>query len=140
MSGTLNINASVIAGGSSSVSGVIGRNGVGLLSAPSYTGVYGVSYGANGNGVSGEANSGSLAFGIYGKSSSGYAGFFDGKVQVNGNATGDGRELRWERRRTDKPEFRWEWRRINKPERMVANRQLLHRHGLPCEQHGTFVC
>ncbi|MBI1745063.1 MAG: hypothetical protein HYR55_00555 [Acidobacteria bacterium] len=48
-------------------------------------GVLGYSSGTNGNGVIGEANTGSAAYGIWGKSTSGFAGFFDGKVRVNGN-------------------------------------------------------
>ncbi len=43
-------------------------------------GVRGFSGGDGSNGVIGEANNGSVAYGVWGKSSSGYAGYFDGKV------------------------------------------------------------
>ena len=85
MSGTLNVNASVIAGGAGVTTGMVGKNGAGGLSAPTSTGIYGVSYDVNGNGVMGEAENGNLAFALYGKSASGYAGYFDGNVQINGN-------------------------------------------------------
>ena len=48
------------------------------------TAVYGVTNSANGTGVLGEANNGSLAYGIWGKSSSGFAGYFNGNVQATG--------------------------------------------------------
>jgi hypothetical protein len=38
----------------------------------------------NGDGVFGEANSGGSAWGIHGRSTSGYAGFFNGNVSVTG--------------------------------------------------------
>jgi hypothetical protein len=50
-------------------------------------GVRGESTGINGNGVHGIANSGSSAFAVYGESSSGYAGYFTGKVNVIGVLT-----------------------------------------------------
>jgi len=46
------------------------------------TGVYGESSAMNGTGVYGVANNGSLAYGVWGFSTSGFAGFFNGKVQV----------------------------------------------------------
>jgi hypothetical protein len=49
-----------------------------------YNGVYGFSDKTNGNGVVGEADSGASAYGVWGKSTSGYGGYFDGKVFVNG--------------------------------------------------------
>jgi hypothetical protein len=48
-------------------------------------GVYGSSEVADGNGVIGEANNGSNAYGVWGKSTSGFAGFFSGNVHVEGN-------------------------------------------------------
>jgi hypothetical protein len=48
-------------------------------------GVYGVSTATNGNGVYGEANNGNFAYAVWGLSTSGYAGFFSGRVQVTGN-------------------------------------------------------
>jgi hypothetical protein len=48
------------------------------------TGAYGFSVASNGNGAVGEANVGTSAYGVWGKSSSGFAGFFSGKVHVNG--------------------------------------------------------
>ena len=55
-------------------------------------GVYGFSDLANGNGVVGEAGAGSVPYAIWGKTTNanGYAGYFDGKVQVNGNLTVSG--------------------------------------------------
>lgn len=53
-------------------------------------GVHGISQDVDGNGVIGEANNGRDAYAVWGRSSSGFAGFFDGTVQVNGalNVTG----------------------------------------------------
>ncbi len=51
-------------------------------------GVYGISTVLNGNGIIGEANNGSLAFGVWGKSTSGYAGYFEGNVLITGTCTG----------------------------------------------------
>jgi hypothetical protein len=48
-------------------------------------GVYGLSTLNNGTGVKGVADSGTNAFGVWGASSSGYAGYFSGKVEVTGN-------------------------------------------------------
>jgi len=39
---------------------------------------------SSGTGIQGVANSGAAAWGVYGGSSSGYAGYFNGKVHVNG--------------------------------------------------------
>jgi len=50
----------------------------------SATGVKGLSTGNNGTGVIGEANTGTSAYGIWGKSTSGYAGYFSGNVHVTG--------------------------------------------------------
>jgi hypothetical protein len=47
-------------------------------------GVYGKSDAANSNGVIGEANNGTFAYGVWGKSTSGYAGYFTGNVHVTG--------------------------------------------------------
>jgi hypothetical protein len=62
--------------------GVEGRSSSGGIS--SY-GVYGESTTSSGTGVRGQANNGSSAYGIWGISSSGYAGWFEGKVRVTGN-------------------------------------------------------
>jgi len=48
-------------------------------------GVHGLSSDPNGNGVIGDANTGSAAYGIWGRSTSGFAGFFDGAVRINGS-------------------------------------------------------
>jgi hypothetical protein len=77
------------------VSGV-GRWGVHGVSriqdgaGPQDFGVMGVAQQVNGNGVIGWADNGSVAYGVWGRSSSGYAGFFSGNVQVNGNLTKTG--------------------------------------------------
>jgi len=55
-----------------------------VLSGTQNAGVHAVSNAFNGNGLIAEANTGSSAYAIWGKSSTGYAGYFDGKVQVNG--------------------------------------------------------
>jgi hypothetical protein len=53
-------------------------------------GVFGSSLATGGNGVIGEANNGYNAYGVWGVSTDGYAGFFEGNVHVKGNfeATG----------------------------------------------------
>src|SRR6266446_6222670 len=48
------------------------------------TAVSGLANGLNGSGVFGEAENGSLAFGVWGRSASGVAGQFDGNVNVTG--------------------------------------------------------
>lgn len=48
-------------------------------------GVHGISTASDGNGILGEANTGSEAFAIWGKSTNGEAGHFTGKVVVNGD-------------------------------------------------------
>jgi hypothetical protein len=63
------------------VAGTIRANSV-LVVSSSSSGVWGWS--ASGNGVSGESLS---ATGVYGQSTAGYAGWFEGKVHVNGNLT-----------------------------------------------------
>ncbi len=42
---------------------------------------------ANGNGIQGIANNGASAYGVWGQSSGGYAGYFSGKVNITGKAT-----------------------------------------------------
>lgn len=79
-----------------------GSNGTGVRGQGTANGVYGS--GVNGvygfssinsaTGVIGEANNGSLAFGVWGISSSGYAGYFSGKVNVTGNLTKSGGSFR----------------------------------------------
>ncbi len=61
-----------------------GVHGVSPNGGVSAAGVSGFSSGANSNGVIGEANNGVGAYGVWGRSSSGFAGFFSGKVQVSG--------------------------------------------------------
>ena len=65
------------AGGSAS-----GVRGVNSSSGP---GVRGTGLGSAGTGVRGDAESGSMAYGIWGLSSSGFAGYFNGKVRVIGD-------------------------------------------------------
>jgi len=67
-------------GGSDDSDGVQGI-GVGTTGA----GAHGISPSFNGNGVVGEAHNGTLAYGVWGRSNSGYAGMFDGKVRVRGD-------------------------------------------------------
>jgi hypothetical protein len=61
-------------------SSVNGDGVQGSSAASSAAGVHGVSYGGV-TGVLGESNSGT---GVHGKSTSGYAGYFDGKVKITG--------------------------------------------------------
>jgi hypothetical protein len=49
------------------------------------SGVRGYGMSAQANGVFGEANNGIVAFGVWGRSTSGYAGYFSGDVQVTGD-------------------------------------------------------
>jgi hypothetical protein len=53
--------------------------------ATSFRGVEGTAASANGIGVAGTANNGASAIGVYGTSSSGYAGRFIGKVRIDGD-------------------------------------------------------
>ena len=53
----------------------------------SVAGVHGIAFGTNGNGVIGNASNGSGAYGIWGVSASGYAGYFSGRVNVAGVLT-----------------------------------------------------
>jgi hypothetical protein len=55
------------------------------LQALGFTGVQGQSTTDGGNGVIGEADIGSSAYGVWGLSSTGYAGTFSGNVQITGN-------------------------------------------------------
>jgi hypothetical protein len=53
-------------------------------------GVYATSSGAGGTGVYGEADNGATSFGVWGRSTGGVAGHFDGDVQVVGNLSKSG--------------------------------------------------
>lgn len=69
-----------------------GADGVqGVGSATTGAGAHGISYDFNGNGVMGEAHNGEQAYGVWGLSRSGYAGYFEGRVRIVGdlNVTGD---------------------------------------------------
>jgi len=79
-------------GGCTSGTGVLGRSTVGVLGQGNTggglaIGVSGETTQADGTGVKGVANNGSFAFGVWGQSSSGYAGYFEGNVQVTGTLT-----------------------------------------------------
>jgi hypothetical protein len=56
-----------------------GLNGVG------YNGAWGTSNSLNGNGLRGECDNGTSAYGVWGLSSTGWAGTFSGNAQVTGN-------------------------------------------------------
>lgn len=80
-----------VAGVSNTNQGVIGQSytgngvrGLVLHDNTSVAGVLGEAMGRNGNGVIGQAHNGSLAYGIWGRSTSGYAGYFQGKVTIIG--------------------------------------------------------
>ena len=64
------------------VKGVSGDNG-----GPGAAGVFGYASGPNSNGVVGEANNGQGACGVWGISANGFAGKFDGRVEVSGDLT-----------------------------------------------------
>jgi len=78
--------------------GVYGKNtannAFGFLAGDPYSGlgmgVYGSSSASSGTGVLGEANNGSNAWGVAGKSTTGWAGYFDGNVKVTGTLTTSG--------------------------------------------------
>jgi hypothetical protein len=53
-------------------------------------GVVGIGLGRSSNGVIGRADNGASAYGVWGRSSSGYAGVFSGKVDVRGTLTKSG--------------------------------------------------
>lgn len=71
------------------VYGINTGSGIGIQ-GEGQSGVYGLSTVTGGNGVIGECNNGSSAYGVWGKSTSGYAGYFSGLVTVNGNLQVDG--------------------------------------------------
>ncbi len=79
-------NGQGVTGQSTSKNGVQGSTSGGA----SAFGVKGTSSGTGGTGVLGEAHNGSSAYGIWGKSTTGYAGYFTGKVQITGNISKGG--------------------------------------------------
>ena len=84
-------NGQGVSGYSNSKNGVSGSTSAGGSSA---NGVKGTSSGYSGTGVYGEANNGSQAYGVWGVSSSGYAGHFDGDVSVAGNFTASSKSFK----------------------------------------------
>lgn len=83
-----------VAGVSNTHQGVVGQSftgngvrGLVLHESTSAAGVLGEGWGRNGNGVIGQANDGPLAYGVWGRSTGGYAGYFQGKVTVTGTLT-----------------------------------------------------
>jgi len=66
--------------------GVVGKS----LGDSTKSGVLGVSTARNGIGVLGVADSGSNAYGVWGKSAGGFAGYFSGDVNVTGTLTKGG--------------------------------------------------
>jgi len=72
--------------------GVRGQVGAGGGTASG--GVHGISDAMNGNGVIGEAHNGTLAYGVYGLSFNGFAGYFQGRVNVTGMLTKGGGAFR----------------------------------------------
>ncbi len=98
--GDLGVLASKITLGTATVGvGVYGTdpaNGIGVLGTSNTgyggyfqsggaNGLYGEALATNGNGIVGVANSGSGAYGVYGSSTSGFAGVFVGKVSISGD-------------------------------------------------------
>lgn len=77
--------------GFAGVVGIDDANGYGVwgaVTASGVDGVHGVSSSSNGSGVAAENTS--AGDGLYAYSSGGYAGYFDGEVQVNGNLSKSG--------------------------------------------------
>jgi hypothetical protein len=100
-SGNLNINQGSTGSTVFYIDQANGNVGIGTIT-PNYAlevvssteyAIWGTTTEANGNGVSGEADNGTLSYGVYGGSSSGYAGYFGGNVTVTGTFTNasDGR-------------------------------------------------
>ncbi|HEV2349800.1 MAG TPA: hypothetical protein VG028_08155 [Terriglobia bacterium] len=89
---SLNGNQSVTGNVSvaSSASGATALSGQATDATSANIGLSGLADGAEGTGVYGEAENGSTAFGIWGRSTSGYAGHFDGNVQIVGNLSKSG--------------------------------------------------
>ena len=67
--------------------GGVGVQGISNADSTTSSGVVGLGQGLNNNGVFGEANNGEVAYAIFGASTSGYAGYFSGKVNVFGTLT-----------------------------------------------------
>lgn len=67
--------------------GVYGLQGGGSGDRVANSGVYGESTTAGGNGVVGVANNGSAAYGLWGRSASGFAGQFEGAVRIDGDSS-----------------------------------------------------
>jgi len=86
--------AGVFGGGCGAVTGVNGRadSGTGVLGQATGigVGVKGTAGGNNGTGVEGSADVGTNAWGVAGFSSSGFAGYFGGKVLVTGDLNVNG--------------------------------------------------
>ena len=90
-------NSVGVSGSANQGIGVRGRSGTGFGvhglsngSGSSGDGVRGTATGPNGNGVHGISNNGTGAYGVYGESTSGFAGYFSGKVTVTGNLSKGG--------------------------------------------------
>jgi hypothetical protein len=67
--------------------GFMGVRGESQIDATAATGIYGLGGGKNSNGVIGRANNGSQAYGVWGQSNTGHAGYFSGNVNVTGTIT-----------------------------------------------------
>jgi hypothetical protein len=85
------LNPGILGENLSSGSGVEGISGLGrgvsgvsLATNAAGTGVFGECEGTNANGLVGKANTGPQACGVWGQSTSGFAGHFDGAVKITG--------------------------------------------------------
>jgi hypothetical protein len=72
----------------------IGVKGESYSDGGSVKAVYGQGFGTSNNGVVGEASNGTSAYGVWGISTTGYAGVFSGKVLVTGNLSKGGGSFR----------------------------------------------
>ncbi len=77
---SIGVNGQTVAG--------TGLNGVG------YNGAWGTSNSLNGNGLRGECSNGNNAYGVWGLSTTGWAGTFSGNAQVTGNFYGGAKFFR----------------------------------------------
>lgn len=86
VAGTVSVgNGMRVQGATEVTAGLTGVLGVGTDNSIQTAGVKGLGNGFDATGVIGEAHNGPQAFGVWGKSTSGKAGVFDGVVHVRGN-------------------------------------------------------
>lgn len=80
------IRGTGVKGVSTDVDGVVGLKGVSVKSRTLEGGMYAESAASSGNGLVVVATNGASAYGVWSIAPQGYAGYFEGKLQVNGGA------------------------------------------------------